>query len=95
MESRAFLTRQQLATRWQCGLRTVDRRRDTGALQWVDLGTPCKPLVRIPLAGVVEYENRMLRGRAVVPVGDVVNDLMQFPERLTAVAQADERRTTE
>jgi len=47
------------------------------------------------LAGVVEYENRMLRGRAVVPVGDVVNDLMQFPERLTAVAQADERRTTE
>jgi len=84
-----------LADRWGVGLRTVDRRREAGLLPWLDLGEGDKPLVRIPVSVVLEYENRMLRGRDVVHVGDVVNELMQSPDHLVAVAQEPERRPTE
>lgn len=62
MDSPVFLTRQQLATRWQCGLRTIDRRRTSGRLPWVNLADGDKPLVRFRLADVEAYEERMVRG---------------------------------
>lgn len=55
-----LISRQRLATRWDCSCRTVDRLRSRGLIPWVDLvaGRGSKPLVRFRLADVQAYEQR-------------------------------------
>jgi hypothetical protein len=55
-----LISRQGLATRWDCSCRTVDRLRSRGLIPWVDLvaGKGSKPLVRFRLQDVLAYEQR-------------------------------------
>ena len=57
-----MLTRYGLAKRWQTSTRTVDRRRMSGLLPWIDLaaGSGRRPLVRFRLADVEAYEERFM-----------------------------------
>lgn len=56
----SLISRQQLAARWACSCRTVDRLRVHGLIPWVDLvaGRGNKPLVRFKLQDVLDYEQR-------------------------------------
>ncbi len=53
-----MLTRYGLARRWHTSTRTVDRRRMTGLLPWIDLaaGSGRRPQVRFRLADIEAYE---------------------------------------
>ncbi len=55
-----LISRQNLAARWGCSCRTIDRLRVNGLIPWVDLvaGRGNKPLVRFHLRDVQEYEQR-------------------------------------
>ena len=61
MMNKAFLTRQDLANRWQTHTRTIDRLRNAGLIPWVDIsgGKGRRPIVRFHLKDVEAYENRM------------------------------------
>jgi hypothetical protein len=87
MESQLFMTRQQLARRWNCGMRTIDRRRKSGLLPWVDLGCGSKPIVRICWTDVLRIEESAQRGRELVAIGDVVDRLVESPETVVAAAR--------
>ncbi len=54
-------SRQALAQRWNTSTRTIDRLRQAGKLQWIDVsgkrGT--RPLVRFTLADVEAFEQTM------------------------------------
>jgi hypothetical protein len=56
-----LITREQLAERWNTSVRTIDRRRLSGELTWIDLagGKGGRPIVRFLLRDVEDYENRM------------------------------------
>jgi len=53
-----FFTRKEVADRWGCTPRTVDRRRRAGVLPWVDLagGRGARPMVRFKIEDIKEYE---------------------------------------
>ena len=53
-----LLTKDQVAKRWNCSKRTVDRIRREGNLPWMDLshGRGAKPLVRFREEDVQAYE---------------------------------------
>jgi hypothetical protein len=55
-----MITRFELAKRWKCPTRKVDRVREQGLLPWVDLsrGRGGRPCVRFRLEDVEEYERR-------------------------------------
>ena len=55
----SFVNRQQLAERWQCSVRKIDRLRNLGLLSWVDLtaGQGKRPLVRFRCEDVTAFEN--------------------------------------
>ena len=55
-----MLTRFNVAKRWQCSTRKVDRLRKQGLLAWVDLsqGRGGRPCVRFRLEDVEEYERQ-------------------------------------
>jgi hypothetical protein len=55
-----MLTRHALARRWGTTVRTVDRRRRTGLLPWIDLtlGVGKRPQIRFRLEDVVKYEQK-------------------------------------
>ena len=56
-----FLTRSQLAARWGCSVRSVDRRRQAGLLPWTDLaaGYGGRPMVRFELSEIEVFEERV------------------------------------
>lgn len=62
---RIFVNRQQLAERWQCSVRKIDRLRKLGLLPWVDLaaGQGKRPLVRFRFEDVTSFENNSLMNR--------------------------------
>ena len=59
---RALIKRQELAERWNCSTRKVDRLRKSGLLAWIDLtgGRGKKPLVRFQLKQIIDFENNCL-----------------------------------
>ncbi len=66
-----FVNRQQLAERWQCSVRKIDRLRNLGLLPWVDLtaGHGKRPLVRFRFEDVTSFENSsMMNIKAVKEV---------------------------
>ncbi len=56
------LSRKELAERWNCSLRKVDRLRKLGRLPWLDLtgGTGRKPFVRFRLKDILAFEETHL-----------------------------------
>jgi hypothetical protein len=58
MNRESLLTRQALKERWNIGLRTIDRLRQSGKLAWVDIsgGRGARPIVRFALADITEFE---------------------------------------
>lgn len=58
-----LLTRDQLATRWNCSLRKVDRMRTYGLLPWIDIsgGEGDRPTVRFHVDMIEEFEKRNLK----------------------------------
>jgi|GEM_PF-949507 len=59
-----LLTKNEVATRWKCSKRTLDRLRLDGKLPWLDLtqGAGAKPLVRFKAADIEFYENHTRMG---------------------------------
>jgi|WetSurMetagenome_2_1015567.scaffolds.fasta_scaffold527272_1 hypothetical protein len=59
-----MITRFDLAKRWKCSTRKVDRMREQGLLAWVDLtqGRGARPCVRFRLADIEALESRMVMG---------------------------------
>ncbi len=55
-----MITRFELAKRWKCSTRKIDRIRKDGLLAWVDLsqGRGGRPCVRFHLEDVEAYERR-------------------------------------
>jgi hypothetical protein len=55
-----MITRFDLAKRWKCSTRKVDRMREQGLLAWVDLsqGRGGRPCVRFRLEDAEEYERQ-------------------------------------
>jgi hypothetical protein len=64
MTMERHLTREQLASRWNVSVRTVDRLRQRGQLSWVDVsgGAGARPLVRFSLREIEAYESAMSQG---------------------------------
>ena len=54
------LTRPNLARRWNCSIRKVDRLRKEGLLPWVDLsqGRGGRPCVRFNMEDIEAYERQ-------------------------------------
>lgn len=59
-----MITRYDLAKRWNCSTRKVDRMRADGLLGWIDLseGRGARPCVRFRLADIEALEARMVKG---------------------------------
>lgn len=59
-----MITRLELAKRWKCSARKVDRMRKEGLLPWVDLsqGRGARPCVRFRLVDIEILEARMVKG---------------------------------
>ena len=59
-----MITRFDLAKRWKCSTRKVDRMREQGLLAWVDLtqGRGARPCVRFRLTDIEALESRMVMG---------------------------------
>jgi light-regulated signal transduction histidine kinase (bacteriophytochrome) len=59
-----MITRFDLAKRWKCSTRKVDRMREQGLLAWVDLtrGRGAGPCARFRLADIEALESRMVMG---------------------------------
>lgn len=57
---KSILSKKQVADRWSMSVRTVDRLRESGRLEWLDLaaGIGARPIVRFRLRDVEDYENR-------------------------------------
>lgn len=55
-----LLSREELAARWGCSLRKVDRLRKYGELQWIDLTAKKgkRPVVRFHLDQIIQFEAR-------------------------------------
>jgi hypothetical protein len=64
MNSEKSITRLELASRWGVSVRTVDRIRQSGELQWIDLrnGAGARPLVRFRIPDVEAYEAQVGQG---------------------------------
>ncbi|MFH1113714.1 MAG: hypothetical protein V1792_07305 [Pseudomonadota bacterium] len=56
-----YLSRVELAERWRMSIKTVDRLRSSGCLPWIDVsgGRGARPIVRIQLHDVIQFEERM------------------------------------
>jgi len=55
-----FVSRRELARRWGCSLKTIDRLRCTGRLAWVDLGargTGTRPTIRFRMSDILVFEH--------------------------------------
>lgn len=59
-----MITRFDLAKRWKCSTRKVDRMRGQGLLPWVDLtqGRGTRPCVRFRIGDIEALEARMVKG---------------------------------
>jgi len=62
-----MITRVDLAKRWRCSTRKVDRLREEGVLAWVDLsqGRGGRPCVRFRLADIEALEASMVKGPVI------------------------------
>ena len=62
-EAFALLTRGQLAIRWHCSVRKIDRMRTYGLLPWIDIsgGEGDRPTVRFQVDAIEEFEKRNLK----------------------------------
>ena len=60
--NKLVLNRYQLAERWNCSARKIDRLRKQGLLPWLDLtaGQGKRPLVRFRLGDVIQFETQHL-----------------------------------
>lgn len=58
-----LLTRDQLATRWSCSVRKIDRMKKYGLIPWIDIsgGIGTRPTVRFPVTLIEEFETRNLK----------------------------------
>lgn len=54
----SLLNRRQLAERWNCSERKIDRLRNNGFLPWIDLtaGHGKKPIVRLRIEDILQFE---------------------------------------
>ncbi len=67
-----MLNRQQLAERWGCSTRKIDRLRKNGDLAWMDLTAKKgrKPIVRFRAQDIKDFEeNSLLRAFFTKEVG--------------------------
>lgn len=55
-----MLSREELAARWNCSLRKIDRLRKYGELPWIDLTAKKgkRPSVRFSLDQIIQFEAR-------------------------------------
>jgi hypothetical protein len=62
-----MITRFDLAKRWRCSTRKVDRMREEGLLPWVDLsgGRGARACVRFRLADIEALEAGMVKGPVI------------------------------
>jgi len=58
--STELLTRSQLAKRWNCSVRKIDRMRDLGLIPWIDLsaGKGSRATVRFKNTTIIEFETQ-------------------------------------
>ncbi len=61
MTTEQHLTRADLARRWNCSTRSIDRLRQHGLIPWIDLtaGRGLRRLVRFKIEDVAAYEKSM------------------------------------
>jgi hypothetical protein len=57
-----FFTRNQLAKRWKCSVRKIDRLRTYGLIAWIDLsgGKGTRPTVRFRMETILAFETKNL-----------------------------------
>lgn len=57
-----LLTRGQLANRWNCSVRKIDRMRKYGLLPWIDIncGEGSRPTVRFQTSAIQDFESKNL-----------------------------------
>jgi len=60
--TKELLTRNQLAGRWNCSVRKIDRLRTYGLIAWIDLsgGKGSRPTVRFHMDTILKFENQNL-----------------------------------
>ena len=60
--TKELLTRDQLAARWNCSVRKIDRMRTYGLLPWIDIsgGEGDRPTVRFAISSIEEFESSNL-----------------------------------
>jgi len=58
MTSQTLFSRAQLALRWACSVKTIDRLKRLGRLPGLNISGKDgkRPLVRFPLSGIQEFE---------------------------------------
>jgi MarR-like DNA-binding transcriptional regulator SgrR of sgrS sRNA len=58
MTDQTLFTRAELAERWHCSTRTIDRLRRLRRLAWLNISGKQgrKPLIRFPLNGIQKFE---------------------------------------
>lgn len=61
-QDQSWFKRAQLAARWGCSVRKIDRLREKGLLKWIDLtGKQGKrPAVRFSLDQILEFEKQCI-----------------------------------
>ena len=59
-KQKVLLTTKELATRWSCSTKTIDKLRMQGHVPWLDLsfGTGCRPTVRFRLEDIIKMEKQ-------------------------------------
>lgn len=64
-----LITRTQLAQRWNCSVRTIDRMRSYGRIPWIDLsgGIGLRPSIRFLLTAIEHYEIKHLKSICLTP----------------------------
>lgn len=61
-QNQAWFKRAQVAARWGCSVRKIDRLREKGLLKWIDLTGKQgrKPVVRFSLDQILEFEKQCI-----------------------------------
>lgn len=63
MTTESLFSRHDLASRWRCSIRSIDRLRSAGLLPWLDLsgGRKARPIVRFRTSDVNSFEESTRR----------------------------------
>jgi len=62
-QAQSLLSRAQLALRWGCSIKTIDRLKRLGRLPWLNISGKDgkRPMIRFPLSGIQEFEETTQR----------------------------------